>query len=139
MEIEPGMKHGQKLQFAGEADQHPDMDSGDVIVVLQQKPHPTIKREGSDLLVEQKITLTEALTGFNFIFTHLDGRKLMVRSPPGRVLSQDCVRGLSGEGLPRGRSPGRGNLYFKFSVVFPDDKFASDESLKMIEEFLPKR
>ena len=133
------MKHNEKLQFPGEADQHPDMDPGDVIVVLQQKPHPTITREGPNLLVEQKITLTEALTGSNFLFSHLDGRQLMIRSPPGRVLSHDCIKGLSGEGMPRGRKGGRGNLYFKFSIDFPDDKFASDDTLKKIEAFLPKR
>ena len=134
------MRHGQKLPFTGEADQHPDMDPGDVVVVLQQKPHDTIQRQKDDLFVEQKVTLSEALTGCSFMFTHLDGRKLMIRNPPGRVLAHDCVRGLFGEGMPKnGRTIGRGNLYFKFSIVFPDDKFANDEDMKLIESYLPKR
>ncbi|KAI6656723.1 hypothetical protein LOD99_16027 [Oopsacas minuta] len=139
IDVEPGMRHGQKIPFAGEADQHPDMDSGDVVVVLQQKPHDTIQRQKDDLFVEQKVTLTEALTGCSFMFTHLDGRKLIIRSPQGRVLAHECVKGLFGEGMPKSSQTGRGNLYFKFCIEFPEDNFASNENLKSIELFLPKR
>eukprot|EP00800_Vazella_pourtalesii_P009028 TRINITY_DN229_c0_g1_i2.p1 TRINITY_DN229_c0_g1~~TRINITY_DN229_c0_g1_i2.p1 ORF type:complete len:230 (+),score=52.77 TRINITY_DN229_c0_g1_i2:636-1325(+) len=137
--VEPGMRHGQKIPFPGEADQHPEMDPGDVVVVLQQKQHDTIQRQKDDLFVEQKLTLTEALTGCTFMFSHLDGRKLMIRHPPGKVLSQDSVRGLFGEGMPKNGHYSKGNLYFKFSIDFPDNKFATDENLKLIEMFLPKR
>ena len=133
------MRHGQKLPYPGEADQHPEMDPGDVIVVLQQKSHDTIQRQKDDLFVEQKLTLTEALTGCSFMFSHLDGRKLLIRTPQGKVLSHDCVKGLFGEGMPRSGPNPKGNLYFKFSIVFPENKFTTDEGLKLIEMFLPKR
>lgn len=54
--------------------------------VLQQKEHPKFKRKGDDLFVEHSLSLTEALCGFQFPLTHLDGRQLLIKSNPGEVI-----------------------------------------------------
>ncbi len=65
----------------------PDTEAGDVIVILQQMDHTTFKRNDIDLFVEKKVSLVKALCGFSFVLEHLDGRKLLVKCPPGDVLS----------------------------------------------------
>jgi len=85
--IMPGMRHEQRIPFRGQADELPDTDAGDVIVILQQSEHSMFKRAELDLFVEKKLTLQEALCGFEFTIEHLDGRKLRVSSPPGYVIS----------------------------------------------------
>ena len=64
----------------------PDTVTGDIVFVLQQKEHPKFKRKGDDLSVEHMLTLPEALCGFQFILTHLDGRQLLIKSQPGEVV-----------------------------------------------------
>lgn len=64
----------------------PDTVTGDIVFVLQQKEHPKFKRKGDDLFVEHTLSLTEALCGFQFILTHLDGRHLLIKSQPGEVV-----------------------------------------------------
>lgn len=64
----------------------PDTVTGDIVFVLQQKEHPKFKRKGDDLFVEHTLSLTEALCGFQFILTHLDGRQLLIKSNPGEVV-----------------------------------------------------
>ena len=64
----------------------PDTITGDIVFVLQQKEHPKFKRKGDDLFVEHTLSLVEALCGFRFILTHLDGRQLLVKSNPGEVV-----------------------------------------------------
>ena len=64
----------------------PDTVTGDIVFVLQQKEHPKFKRKGDDLFVEHSLSLTEALCGFQFILTHLDGRQLLIKSNPGEVI-----------------------------------------------------
>lgn len=54
--------------------------------MLQQKEHPKFKRKGEDLFVEHGLSLTEALCGFQFILSHLDGRQLLVKLQPGEVV-----------------------------------------------------
>lgn len=54
--------------------------------VLQQKEHPKFKRKQEDLFVEHTLSLTEALCGFQFVLTHLDGRQLLIKLKPGEVI-----------------------------------------------------
>ncbi|KAH9301446.1 hypothetical protein KI387_013029, partial [Taxus chinensis] len=84
--VEKGMQHGQKIVFQGEADEAPDTITGDIVFVLQLKEHPKFKRKGDDLYVEHTLTLTEALCGFQFPLTHLDGRQLLIKSSPGEII-----------------------------------------------------
>lgn len=44
------------------------------------------RRDGHDLHMTQRIGLVEALCGFQLAVTHLDGRQLAVKYPPGKVI-----------------------------------------------------
>ncbi|MBD4020220.1 hypothetical protein GUI04_14645, partial [Xanthomonas citri pv. citri] len=74
--VEKGMQNGQKIVFEGQADEAPDTVTGDIVFILQLKEHPKFKRKQDDLYVEHNVSLTEALCGFQFVITHLDGRQL---------------------------------------------------------------
>ncbi|KAL8119038.1 hypothetical protein AgCh_016515 [Apium graveolens] len=54
-----------------------------------QKEHPKFKRKGDDLFVEHSLSPTEALFGFQFTLTCLDGRQLLIKSQPGEVIKPD--------------------------------------------------
>lgn len=64
----------------------PDTITGDIVFILQLKEHAKFKRKLDDLYVEHTLNLTEALCGFQFVLTHLDGRQLLVKSNPGEVI-----------------------------------------------------
>ncbi|XP_061427922.1 dnaJ homolog subfamily A member 1-like isoform X3 [Lethenteron reissneri] len=81
--IDKGMKDGQKIQFAGEGDQEPGLEPGDVITVLEQKEHPVFHRQGQDLIMEMEIELVEALCGFQRLISTLDDRVIVITSHPG--------------------------------------------------------
>lgn len=83
------MRENQKILFRGEGDQQPDVEPGDVVIILQQKPHEKFQRSGDDLYINHTITLTEALCGFSFMMRHLDGRELLVTHPPGQVKTKN--------------------------------------------------
>lgn len=52
--IEKGHKHNQKVVLRGEAGySEPGIQPGDVIFVLEQKPHKTFKRIQADLVIEK--------------------------------------------------------------------------------------
>ena len=64
----------------------PDIEPGDVIIVLQTQDHEVFTREGEDLLCSYTLSLTEALCGFQFTLKQLDGRDLLIKNPPGQVI-----------------------------------------------------
>merc|ERR1719330_1890599 len=84
--IQKGSPDGHKEKFMEMADEHPDADTGDVVFVLKQQEHAEFKRKGADLFIERKISLVEALCGFKMELTHLDGRKLMIKTSPGEIV-----------------------------------------------------
>eukprot|EP00747_Dinoflagellata_sp_TGD_P080037 gnl/TRDRNA2_/TRDRNA2_160734_c0_seq8.p1 gnl/TRDRNA2_/TRDRNA2_160734_c0~~gnl/TRDRNA2_/TRDRNA2_160734_c0_seq8.p1 ORF type:complete len:542 (+),score=169.51 gnl/TRDRNA2_/TRDRNA2_160734_c0_seq8:120-1628(+) len=84
--IQKGSPDGHKLQFREMADEHPDADTGDVLFVLKQQEHKEFKRKGADLYIERTISLVEALCGVEMEITHLDGRKLLVKTAPNEVV-----------------------------------------------------
>eukprot|EP01111_Echinosteliopsis_oligospora_P012607 TRINITY_DN433_c0_g1_i1.p1 TRINITY_DN433_c0_g1~~TRINITY_DN433_c0_g1_i1.p1 ORF type:complete len:441 (+),score=126.89 TRINITY_DN433_c0_g1_i1:96-1325(+) len=135
--IDKGMKHGQKIVFAGEGDQAPDIIPGDIIVVLQQKEHAVFKRDGDDLLMEHTLTLQEALCGYEIYVNHLDDRVLRVRSQPGEVITPGEVKCITGEGMPGYKRPyEKGRLIIRFNVLFP--KTLTPDAVKLLEKALPK-
>ncbi|XP_068634075.1 chaperone protein dnaJ A6-like [Aristolochia californica] len=136
--VEKGMKHDQKIVFEGEADEAPDTVTGDYIFVLQQKEHPKFKRNYDDLFVEHTLSLTEALCGFQFALTHLDGRRLLIKSNLGEVVKPGQNKAINDEGMPHHQRPFmKGRLYIQFNVEFPDSGFLSLDQCRTIETILP--
>jgi len=137
-----GARQGDKIVLAGEADQVPDQEPGDIIFELVEKEHETFHRAGADLTAELNITLSEALTGFNrVVVTHLDGRgiSINVQQPKGKIIRPDEFIKVEGEGMPVKRSEDKGDLYLVVKIEFPEDGWLKDEStVKKIRDILPK-
>ncbi|KAH7536898.1 hypothetical protein FEM48_Zijuj03G0034800 [Ziziphus jujuba var. spinosa] len=57
--------------------------------------HPKFKRKDDD---QHTLLLTEALCGFQFIRTHLDGKQLLIESQPGEVVKPDQIKAINDEG-----------------------------------------
>ena len=86
--IDKGMKGGQHITFSGESDQAPGTIPGDVIIVVEEKPHERFKRQDNNLWTEVDVDLLTALAGGQFAIKHLDERALMVTILPGEVISE---------------------------------------------------
>mmetsp|Transcript_14894 Transcript_14894/g.16549 ORF Transcript_14894/g.16549 Transcript_14894/m.16549 type:complete len:422 (-) Transcript_14894:167-1432(-) len=120
--IEKGMTTGSKVMFRGQANEEPGVTPGDLVFEINETEHATFKRKGADLLMEKNITLADALCGFDFVITHLDGRTKLVSVKPGDVIKPNEVREIVGEGMPIHKRPfDKGNLYVKFNVQFPKE------------------
>ncbi|KAJ3303555.1 Type I HSP40 co-chaperone [Kappamyces sp. JEL0829] len=98
--VEKGMQDGQKVTFTGEGDQAPGIIPGDIVIVIEEKPHNFFKRTGQDLYCEVQIDLCTALCGGQFTITHLDDRVLMVNILPGEVITPGATKAISNEGMP---------------------------------------
>ena len=63
VEVDKGAPNGEQYTIHGEGDEVPDVEAGDVIIKINEKPHPIFKRKGADLFMEREVNLLEALTG----------------------------------------------------------------------------
>ena len=84
--IDKGMKGGQTITFRGESDQAPGVTPGDVVIVIEEKPHERFQRKENDLITDVEIDLLSALAGGTFTIRHLDDRALVVNTLAGEII-----------------------------------------------------
>ena len=135
--IDKGMKGGQTIQFTGESDQAPGAQPGDVVIVIEEKPHERFKRQDNNLITDVEVDLLTALGGGQIAIRHLDDRALLINVHPGEVIQHDSVKVIRGQGMPSHRHHEPGDLYIKFSVVFPERMDPS--VIPLLERALPPR
>jgi curved DNA-binding protein len=124
--IPPGADTGTRLRLTGKAP-----GGGDLHVVVRQRPDPVYKRRGPDLERELPLTLEEALLGTDVTLRTPKGRVKLTIPPgtqPGRTFR------LTGQGMPRFRADGHGDLFVKTKVVLP--AHLSDEARDAARTFL---
>jgi len=121
VEITKGMQHGEKITFREEGHQVPDVEAGDVVLVLVMEQNKRFVRKGNDLMMEFKISLAEALnTHHKLLLEHLDGRRLHIARDEGTIISPGLVMRVGQEGMPKKENPMmKGDLYLRFVVEFP--------------------
>jgi len=137
--IDRGMAHGDKIVEHEEADEEPGQIPGDVVFIVQEKPHKVFKRQHADLLVMKDISLYEALCGVEFELKHLDNRILHVRTPKGRIVRDGSFFKIPGEGMPLRSNPfEKGDLFIRFSVEMPPNGSLSQQQRQVLKSVLGK-
>ncbi|KAK8481197.1 hypothetical protein V6N13_084487 [Hibiscus sabdariffa] len=116
--IKPGWKKGTKITFPEKGNVQAYVIPADIVFIIDEKPHKTFTHDGDDLIVTQKISLSEALTGYTVRVTTLDGRNLTVPITDVVNPSYEEVVPMEGMPIPRDGSK-RGNLRIKIDVKFP--------------------
>jgi len=138
--VNKGMMDGERITFRGEGDQQPGIETGDVVIVVQQLPHEQYTRKGDNLMMKLNIGLTESLCGFKIPIKQLDGRELIISSPQGKIVEPGSTKFIMGEGMPRhSDSTEKGNLFIDFDVVFPENDFLPNDKLLELVKLLPAR
>ncbi|KDP24444.1 hypothetical protein JCGZ_25008 [Jatropha curcas] len=127
IEIKPGWKKGTKITFPEKGNEQRGVKPSDLVFIIDEKPHSVFKRDGNDLIVTQKISLVEALTGYTAQVTTLDGRNLSI--PINCIISPTYEEVVKGEGMPIPKEPSKkGNLRIKFNIKFPSKLTAEQKT-----------
>ncbi len=144
--IPPGVDTGSRLVVEGKG--HWGRNGGppgDLYIYVKVKEDRIFRRQGDDIILDVMVTFPEAVLGTEVEVPTLSGNKVKVRIPPG-TSHGETVR-VPGEGMPRLRGRGRGDLLVKVNVDVPKigmiDRLVRDgkkvESLlKELNRVLPK-
>lgn len=81
LDIPAGVVPGSSIRLSGMVDHVSTATPGDVVFIIREKRHEMFTRKGHDLAVEMKISLSEAICGFERQIVHLDGRRVNVTGP----------------------------------------------------------
>jgi curved DNA-binding protein len=138
VKVPAGVETGSKIRLSGKASTGPD--AGDLYLLTQVGPHPIFARNGADLTRELPITLGEALLGGEVEVETLGGR-VVLTVPPGTQQGQ--MFRLTGQGMPRLKGGGSGDLYARVKVVMPGklegrQRAAAEEFLRQVVQANPR-
>jgi len=134
VKIGKGMQHGQQLKFDSEGDESDQFSPGDIYVILEQKPHQRFERQGNNLIMAKKISLSESLKGLQFKMEHLDKKILVIKSRKGEIIKTDSLQLLANEGMPLLNSKkDKGDLIIQFDVEFPKKALPKEIMEKLFE------
>ena len=102
--VKKGSKDGDNIVVKEGGNYIPELNlTEDLVIKVIETPHPKYKRKGNDLIIEEKITLVEALCGVELKIEHLQG--------PLQVEIKDIVNPnqmfqVFGQGMPHPREYG---------------------------------
>ena len=125
--IESGMR--MRVPGAGHAGE-PGAPPGDLYVTVRVEEDPQLMRDGEDLVHRLRISFVEAALGVETEVPTLDGTTPVRIEPgtqPGKTLR------LRGEGMPRMRRRGRGDLKVVVDVMVPTR--LTGEQRELLERF----
>ena len=124
--VKPGMKEGTQIRYPGLGNKIDLKHTGDLVVELKAQAHPTMVRQGNNLVYSHKISLLEALTSTPIQFQTIDGET--IRFTADEVINTETRKVFQGKGMPIYNddplSPlmhnnKRGDLIVKFNIEMP--------------------
>lgn len=130
--IPAGVDTGSVIRLSGQG--HPGSGGGpdgDLLVKIRVAPHPYFRRDGSNLLVDVPVSLSEAALGARVDVPTLSDGLVTVTVPPGS--SSGTRLRLRGKGITNRKTNEPGDLFVILQIVVP--KELDDRSRELLEEF----
>jgi DnaJ-class molecular chaperone len=115
VKIPAGVETGSRIRLRGRGGGE-GAAARDLVLIGRVAPHPVFHRDGATLTRELPVTLRESLLGAEVPVRTLTGRVLL-RVPAGTQNGR--VIRLGGQGMPRLKGDGRGDLLVKVRVILP--------------------
>ncbi|HVT03002.1 MAG TPA: J domain-containing protein [Thermoanaerobaculia bacterium] len=130
VKIPEGVSDGQRIRLRGKGSAgFQGGPSGDLFVMVHVRSHPFFERRGDDIHIELPITVGEAIRGGQIEVPTILG-PVRAKIPAGTESGQTFR--LTGKGVKKSRSDGRGDHYYRVQVFVP--RRVSPSAMKVVEE-----
>ena len=127
IDIPGGVGEGMQLTVRGKGNAGPRSGiNGDLLVLIEEEPHPEFERDESTLIYNLFITIPEAIMGTQAEVPTVDG-KVRVKIAPGTQSGK--VLRLRGKGLPILNGYGSGDMLVNVNVWIPKKFNKKEEEL----------
>ena len=124
--VPPGAESGSRIRLRGQGQSsRPGGPPGDLIITFQVQPDRFFRREGLDIVADVPINLAQATLGTRLRVRTLDGKKVLLRIPPGTQPGRKFR--IKGQGIEKnGR---KGDQLVGIQVTVPDELTPEQQDL----------
>jgi molecular chaperone DnaJ len=128
--VPPATETGDRVMLRGQGQGNGQgAPPGDIVITFQVQPDRFFRREGLDIVAEVPINLAQAALGTRLRVRTLDGKKVLLRIPPGTQPGRRFR--IKGQGLEKnGR---RGDQLVGVQVTVPDQ--LTPEQQELLKQF----
>jgi len=127
VKIPAGVSEGMQLSVSGKGNAGRNGGPcGDLLVLIEEIPHPQLERVGNDLIYNLSLSVTDAILGTSVDIPTVDGAARIKIAPgtnPGTVLR------LRNKGIPDVNRYGTGDLLVVVDVFIPEKISSSEKSV----------
>ena len=125
--IPAGVSDGMQLSMSGKGNAAPNGGiPGDLIILIEEIPHETLKREGNNVVYDLHVSIVDAALGFSAEVPTIDG-KAKIKIEPG-TQSGKLLR-LKGKGIPEINSYHRGDEIIHVNIWTPKALSAEERAI----------
>ena len=130
--IPKGIDDGELILLKDKGNVLNETCKGDIKIFVKIENDSIFKRVGLDLVLEKSINLKDALCGFSFEITYINGKSYTLNNNSGNIITHGFRKIIPNMGLERENH--KGNMVIEFNVQFPEKLSESViASLKKIE------
>ena len=138
IEIPKGVGNGMQMVLEGQGSVPMTRNgkgvNGDLLIVIQEKPHAKFVRNGNDLLFDINLNVLDAITGCEIQVNTIDKKKLAAKIPQG--VEDGMNFRFSGNGMPIYGTNQFGSMIGVIRHTMP--KKLNEEELNLINELKTK-
>ncbi len=131
--IPPGISDNEIIILRERGNEINENSKGDVKIIVSILPDERFTREGLDLVYKKRLTLKEALCGFDFELEHLNKQKFLFNNKNKKIIISEGYRKTIPE-LGFRKESNYGNLILEFSIKFPES--LSEDQISNLEKIL---
>jgi multidrug efflux pump subunit AcrA (membrane-fusion protein) len=124
--VPPASETGDRVMLRGQGQgSAAGQPTGDLVITFQVQPDRFFRREGLDIIADVPINLAQAALGTRLRVRTLDGKKVLLRIPPGTQSGRKFR--IKGQGIEKnGR---RGDQLVGVQVTIPDELTQEQQEL----------
>ncbi|RKD13836.1 molecular chaperone DnaJ [Pelobium manganitolerans] len=128
--IPAGVSEGMQLSMSGKGNAAPRGGvPGDLIILIEETPHETLKREGINVIYDLHVSFVDATLGATIEVPTIDG-KARIKLDPGTQGGK--ILRLKGKGIPEVNSYHKGDQLIQVNIWTP--KILNNEEREVLEK-----
>lgn len=130
--IPKGVPNGITFKLSGMGNEIPGDGNipGDVMITINELPHPIFQRDGNDLIMLLNVGVIDAILGRKITIETLSKKKVEITIPRGSEEGKHII--VNGHGLPTYKTNSYGNLICIVHIVMP--KKLSDKEVQLLQK-----
>lgn len=135
IDIERGMKEGDRILFEGMGNEMDGMEKGDMIFMLKEKQDGLFERRGDDLYYKQEMLLGDSLIGYFVEIEDMKGDKIKYYEKG--VIQPNSMRKIRTQGMPIRGMNRNGDLYVIYKIKYGITPEITNDQKKILRDIFP--